>query len=404
MEFKSEMQSGEIRSAMREFLSAFESFKAANDERLAALEQKKDDAVLGEKVARIDRALTEQKSALDRLALAAQRAPLGRNAETNEKKAAIGRYMRSGDASAIEALQVKSLNAGADAEGGYLAPDETERAIVKAVRDISPIRQIATTREIGSNVFRKPVSIGGAAAGWVGETGARVETAASTIAALDFPTMELYAMPAASQALLDDAVIDVEQWLAEEVQDEFAAQETAAFVAGDGIARPKGFLSYPKVAEAARGQGEIGYVASGADGAFAANPADALLDLIYAPRQSYRANGRFVLNRRTLTQIRKFKDAEGNYLWQPAPDAATPSRLLGYPVTEAEDMPAIAADSYSVAFGDFERGYLIVDRLGIRILRDPYSAKPYVLFYVTKRVGGAVQNFDAIKLLKFAAS
>jgi HK97 family phage major capsid protein len=217
--------------------------------------------------------------------------------------------------------------------------------------------------------------------------------------------MELYAMPAASQTLLDDAVVDVEQWLADEVQGEFAAQETNAFVNGDGVSRPRGFLSYTNVAEAVRTGSEIGYLATGAAGAFAAaNPADTLLDLIYAPKQAFRANGRFVMNRKTLSMVRKFKDADGNYLWQPALAAGAPSTLFGYPVTEAEDMPDIGANAYPIAFGDFARGYLIVDRQGVRILRDPYSAKPYVLFYTTKRVGGGVQNFDAIKLLKFAAS
>ena len=404
MEIKSEGQPGEIRSAMRDFLSAFESFKSANDERLAALETKREDTLLNEKVARIDKALVDQKAALDRIALAAQRPALCENAQAQERKAAIARYMRQGDSTLINELQGKSLNAGVDAEGGYLAPEETERAIVKAVRDISPIRQIASVREIGANLFRKPVSIGGAAAGWVGETAARVETAASTITAVDFPTMELYAMPAASQTLLDDAFIDIEQWLADEVQDEFAAQETQAFVNGDGIARPKGFLSYVKTPDATRASNEIGYIATGADGAFGANPADKLLDLIYAPKQSYRAGGRFVLNRRTLSQIRKFKDADGNYLWQPGVGAGQPSTLFGYPVSETEEMPDVGAGAFAVAFGDFARHYLIVDRQGVKILRDPYSAKPYVLFYTTKRVGGGVQDFAAVKLLKFSVN
>ena len=209
----------------------------------------------------------------------------------------------------------------------------------------------------------------------------------------------------ASQTLLDDAVVDIEQWLADEVQGEFAAQESAAFVAGDGVARPKGFLSYPIVEDGVRAAGEIGYLATGAAGAFAAgNPADTILDLIYAPKQAYRANGRFVLNRKTLSAVRKFKDADGNYLWQPSLAAGSPSTLFGYPVTEVEEMPDIAAGSHAIAFGDFARFYLVVDRQGVRILRDPYSAKPYVLFYTTKRVGGGVQNFEAVKLLKFSAA
>ena len=312
--------------------------------------------------------------------------------------------MRTGDQNTLAAPEVRSLSAGSDPDGGYLAPEETESVINAAVRDISPLRQIASVRQIGANSYRKPVSTTGSAAGWVGETEARPETASPTLAAVDFPTMELYAMPATTQALLDDAIVNVEQWIADEVQSEFAAQEGEAFVSGDGINRPTGFLAYPKVADTTQNWGSLGYIATGVDGDFGAGPMDALLDLVHAPRQAFRANGKFVMNRSVVGALRKFKDADGNYLWQPAPAANGRSTLLGYEVVEAEDMPDIGTNSYSVAFGDFTRGYLIVDRVGIRILRDPFSAKPYVLFYTTKRVGGGVQHFDAIKLLKFAAS
>jgi len=405
METKHRNPNGEIRGAMRDFLTAFESFKQSNDERLAAIEKKKEDPLLSDKVERISKAISDQKAALDRMALASHRPAIAPAREDDEKKQAILSYMRKGDATALNALERKSLNAGNDAEGGYLAPEPTERVIAAAVRDISPIRQIASVREIGATSFKKPVSLGGGVAGWVGETGGRVETASPALSSIDFPTMELYAMPAASQTLLDDAVVDIEQWLADEVQGEFAAQETDAFVNGDGVNRPRGFLSYAKTAEAVRSGNEIGFIATGAAAGFAAtNPADTLLDLIYAPKQAFRANGRFVMNRKTLSAVRKFKDADGNYLWQPALAAGAPSTLFGYPVTEAEDMPDIGAGAFPIAFGDFNRGYLIVDRQGVRILRDPYSAKPYVLFYTTKRVGGGVQNFDAIKFLKMATA
>jgi len=400
--------SADVRGAMRDFLGAFEQFKGANDQRLKSLEKKrKDDVVLRDKIDRINKAVTEQKATMDRISLQGRRPHLQGTEPvfSDERKTAFLRYMRAGDATAVASLEAKSLSAGTEAEGGYLAPEVTERIIAAAIRDISPIRQIASVREIGSISFKKPVSLGDGAAGWVGESGARIETAAPTLSAIDFPTMELYAMPAASQTLLDDAVVDIEQWLADEVQTEFAVQESAAFVGGDGVNQPRGFLSYTIVENSAKGVSELGYVATGADGDFpASNPADVLLDLIYTPKQAYRANGRFVLNRSVLAQLRKFKDADGNYLWQPSSQAGEPARLMGYPVTEAEDMPDIASDSHSIAFGDFRRGYLIVDRVGVRVLRDPYSAKPYVLFYTTKRVGGGVQDFDAIKLLKFSAS
>ena len=211
-------------------------------------------------------------------------------------------------------------------------------------------------------------------------------------------------MPAATPAILDDALVDLEQWLAEEVRDVFAEAEGRAFVLGDGVNKPRGFLDYEVAAVGSESWGKLGFVATGVSGGFSASdPADALIDLIYAPKRSYRAKGRFVMNRATVSAVRKFKDADGQYIWQPAQSAGQSASLMGYPVTEAEDMPDIGANSFSIAFGDFERGYLVVDRQGVQVLRDPYSAKPYVLFYTTRRVGGGVQDFDAIKLLKFAA-
>lgn len=390
------------RAAMHEVMAAFEAFKAANDERLMQLEAKKADPLLEEKVARIDAALNAAQGRLERLTAEGRRPALGegRIVVPDEQKAAFYGYMKSGT---VPALEAKSLSEGGT--GGYVVPPETERAIERRLAMTSPMREIATVRTIGSNIFKKPVSTAGVTAGWVAETDARPETTAPTLAVLDFPAADLYANPAATQALLDDAFINLDEWLAAECEDAFAAQETDAFVNGDGTNKPKGFLAYTVVANASQTWGQIGYVASGGAGAFAAtDPVDALVDLIYAPKAQYRAGGRFVMNRRTAAAIRKFKDADGNYIWQPATQPGAPSTLLGYPVTDIEQMPDIAANSYSIAFGDFAKGYLIVDRAGVRVLRDPYSAKPYVLFYTTKRVGGGVQNFDAIKLLKFAAS
>jgi HK97 family phage major capsid protein len=217
--------------------------------------------------------------------------------------------------------------------------------------------------------------------------------------------MELYAMPAATLTLLEDAAVNIDVWLAQEVEQVFATQEGAAFVAGDGNNKPKGFLSYNTVANSSYSWGNIGYIASGSTGAFpTSNPSDVLVDLTYTVNAGYRQNAVFVMNRKTQSAIRKFKDTTGNYLWQPPTQAGGKASLMTFPVIEAEDMPDIAANSLSIAFGDFNRGYLVVDRAGVTVLRDPYTAKPYVLFYTTKRVGGGVQDFDAIKLLKFAAS
>ena len=212
-------------------------------------------------------------------------------------------------------------------------------------------------------------------------------------------------MPAATATLLDDSAVNIDEWIASEVELTFAVQEGAAFVGGDGSNKPKGFLNYATVDNSAWTWGKIGTIASGAAGAFPAeDPSDVLVDAIYALKAGYRQNGAFVMNRKTQATIRKFKDSGGAYLWQPPAQAGGRASLMTFPLVEAEDMPDIAADSLSIAFGDFRRGYLVVDRLGVRVLRDPYSAKPYVLFYTTKRVGGGVQDFDAIKLVKFSAS
>jgi HK97 family phage major capsid protein len=398
----------DVNAACGEVMRAFEAFKETNDDRLSQLERRSSaDPVTTDKLARIDRALDDTKRIVDDLALKSARPHLGgpaaRATSSLQHKAAFDAYVRRGDATSLRDIEAKALSVGTDADGGYLVPDELERSVNRGVRNVSPIRAIAGIRQVSSSVYKKPFSITGAEAGWIAEAAARPETDSPTLAELSFPTMELYAMPAATSALLDDSAVNIEEWIAEEVRDSFAQQEGTAFVTGNGTAKPKGFLDYTKVAQGSWSWGNIGFILSGADGAFpGTDPGDKLIDLVYAVKSGYRANGTFVFNRATQAVIRKMKDGEGNYLWQPAAKAGDASTLMGFPVAESEDMPNIAADSYSIAFGDFRRGYLIVDRVGIRILRDPYSAKPYVLFYTTKRVGGGVQDFDAIKLLKFA--
>ncbi|MDE2182884.1 MAG: phage major capsid protein [Alphaproteobacteria bacterium] len=410
MELESKaLASPDIKDAFEEFLRAFEAFKEANDNRLGELESHSADVVTEEKVERINRALDEQKRTLDALTLEAARPAIAAERKSapaaREHKAAFERYVRKGDASGLDALELKALSAGSNADGGYTVPLEIEQTIDRVMAKVSPLRAIASVRQIGSQVYRKPIATAGAATGWVAETDARPQTGTPTLSAIDYPTMELYAMPAATQTLLDDSQVDLEQWLAGEVQSVFAEQEGAAFISGNGTTQPKGLLAETKVADASWTWGNLGYIASGADGAFASSdPADALVTLAYAPKQGYRANGAWLMNRKTESVIRRFKDGQNNYIWQPGAAAGQPATLFGYPVAEAEDMPDIASGAYAIAFGDFARGYLIVDRIGLRVLRDPYSAKPYVLFYTTKRVGGGVQNYEAVKLMKFAAS
>jgi len=390
---ETKMASSEASALTADLMAAFEAYKQANDARLAEIEAKGGaDTLTSEKLARIDRRLNELavKSAAPTLT------PGKGFEDTDPRREAWTRYLRAGDESGLARLDTKSLEAGTPEQGGYIAPPELDRLIEARLQVASPMRAIATVRQTSAGVFKKPVGLGATAA-WAAETAARTETASPNLSLLEFPAGELYAMPAATQTLLEDAYADVDEWLADEVEAAFAAQESAAFVSGDGASKPKGFLDYTIVAEASHAWGQIGSVA----GDFAqADAADQLIDLVYTPKSQFRANGRFVMNRRTVSAVRKLKDADGRYIWQPGAngEAAT---VMGYPVTEVEDMPDIGAGNAAIAFGDFRRGYLIVDRQGARVLRDPFSAKPYVLFYTTKRVGGGVQNFDAIKVMVF---
>jgi HK97 family phage major capsid protein/HK97 family phage prohead protease len=382
----------DVSAAFEDFMSAFEHYKQSNDERLAEIERRGGtDVITEEKMARIDLALDEQKRTLDALLVKRARPDLGRGAaQPSAVRQAFDAYVRRGDEAGLRQSELKAMSAGSDPDGGYLVPDELDSEIGRRLSELSPIRSIATVRQVSGAVLKKPFALNGMATGWVGETDDRPQTAAPQLAELQFPTMELYAMPAATASLIEDSAVDIEGWIASEVEAAFAEQEGAAFVAGDGANKPRGFLDYPSVADSGWSWGNLGFVATGAAGAFGTDPSDRLVELIYALKAGHRQNGRFVMNRKTQALIRKFKDADGNYLWMPPAGAGQAASLMGFPVVEAEDMPDVAANALALAFGDFRRGYLVVDRTGVRILRDPYSAKPYVLFYTTKRVGGGV--------------
>lgn len=382
---------GSNKAVMAEMLAVFEAYKNANDARLDEIEAKGSaDTLLTEKLQRLDKRI-------DDLSLKAA-APDAGQAEgaVREPHDGWARYLRHGDESGVAQLDTKALAASSDDQGGYAVPPELDRLIESRLMRSTPMRQIAAVRQTSSNVYRKPVSLG-IGARWSNETSLRVETATSGFSLLEIPAGELYALPAATQNLLDDAYADIDAWLADEVEIAFSNQESIAFVSGDGTNKPKGFLDYPIVSDASQNWGQIGSI----DGDFTqADAADQLIDLIHAPKAQFRSNARFVMNRQTAAVVRKLKDADGRYLWAPG-SSAEAATILGYPVTEMEHMPDIASGDSAIAFGDFQRGYLITDRQGARVLRDPYSNKPYVMFYTTKRVGGGVQNFDAIKLMTF---
>ena len=392
--------------------NAFEEFKATNDQLIKAKADGKSVESLEAKLAKIDAELgkiADVKSEIEALEKRMNRpgAPGEADKARAEHKAAFQKFMRKGDDSNLGDLQRKAYNITTDADGAYAVPEEIDRDILAKLVDVSPIRQIATVRAVGTSDYKKLVNIHGTASGWVDEDDARTATDSSQFAQVTPFMGELYAYPQATQQMLEDVFFNAEAWIGEEVATEFARAEGAAFVSGDGTKKPKGFLAYTTAATAdsARAFGTLEHVATGVAADWAAsNPQDILLTLVYKLKAGYRGNARWVMNKGILAEVRKWKDTTGNYIWRPGLEAGQPDTLLGYGITEAEDMPAKAANALPIAFGDFSRGYLIVDRAGVRVLRDPYSAKPYVLFYTTKRVGGGVQNFDAIKVMKFAAS
>ena len=402
----------DVAGAFADFNRAFVAFRQTNDERLGQIETRlSSDVITEEKLTRIDRALDESKRRMDGVILDRTRPKLaagsnvGDDTQLREHKAAFRTYMRGGDASGLQAIEAKAMSVGSGADGGFLVPVPAEQEILRRMTVISPIRALANVTAISGAQLKKAFSFAGPASGWVGEADPRPQSANQQLSDLSFPAMELYAMPAATQTLLDDAIVNIEQWIADEVHTVFAEQEATAFVNGNGVNKPTGFLNYTKIAQTAWSNGKTGYVPTGVAGGFAAsNPSDILFDSIYALKAGYRQNATFLMNRKTQSAIRKFKATTGEYLWAPPSVLGAPATLLSFPLMEAEDMPDVAAGSFSIAIGDFRRGYVVVDRVGIRTLRDPYSSKPYVLFYTTKRVGGGIQDFDAIKLVKFDVS
>ncbi len=317
------------------------------------------------------------------------------------RSAFVDGYLRRG----LEG-EIKSFNAVNPGDGGYALPREIDAVIDATLKAVSPIRAVANVVRVGTAGYRKLVTQNGVISGWAAENQARPETGTPVFNEIVPSFGDLYANPAATQAMLDDAQFDVEAWLAGEIANEFAKAEGTAFVNGNGTNKPKGFLTYANTAVADTGRpfGTLQYVASGAAGAFATNPQDKLVDLVQTLRAPYRQGAVWVMNAATLATVRKFKDSTGAFIWQPGLTQGASALLLGYPVIESEDMPDIAASSLSIAFGNFQAGYLIAERAETNIIRDPFTNKPFVHFYATKRIGGAVSNSEAIKLLKFSIS
>lgn len=378
----------EVTSALRAFVSEFKGFQ---DNMHSKLKQQE-----------------ERLTMLDRKSLMTGRPALSTAAEIEAPhQKAFAAYLRSGDEDALRGLELegKALSTSVNTDGGFLVDPETSEAIKSVLKSTASIRSIAQVVTVEATSFDVLIDHTDIGSGWANEATDTVETGTPSIDRISIPLHELSAMPKASQRLLDDSAFDVEGWLAERISDKFLRAEASAFVNGDGIDKPMGILTHAQIDDANWGWGNIGYIATGTDGDFdAVNPSDAILDLVYALGAQYRANATFVMNSKTAGAVRKMKDADGRFLWSDGLAAGEPARLLGYPVLIAEDMPDIASGADAIAFGDFAAGYTVAERPDLRVLRDPFSAKPHVLFYATKRVGGDVSDFAAIKLLKFAVS
>ena len=342
----------------------------------------------------------EVKTRLEKVSRAAARPALaGSDMASPELKGFVDGYLRSGRTG-----ELKSVTGAIAADGGFAVPREIDAMIAAQLKTVSPIRAIAQVVQTGTAGYRKLITNSTAASGWVSETGTRPETVTSKFNEIVPPSGELYANPSASQAMLDDAAFNLEEWLAGEIANEFARAEGAAFVNGTGTNQPKGFLTQPTAltTDATRAFGTLQHVVSGAAAGFDPAPELKLIDLVHSLRSGHRQGAVFVMNSKTLAAVRKLKAADGTFLWQPGIYENAPARLLGYPVVEAEDMPDVAANTLPIAFGNFKNGYLIAERKTTTILRDPYTNKPYVNFYATKRIGGQVLDSDAIKLLKIS--
>ncbi|WP_323764897.1 phage major capsid protein [Marinovum sp.] len=374
----------EMKTAVGGFVSELKAFRAEIETRVQKQEEK--------------------MTMFERKTLAAARPALAATDYDAPHQKAFDAYLRSGDDDGLRGLELdhKSLSTAVNSDGGYLVDPQMSETIRAVLHSGASIRAVATVVNVEATSYDVLVDTTDLGAGWASETAATAETGTPTIDRITIPLHELSALPKASQRLLDDAAFDIESWLAGRIAEKFARAEAAAFVTGDGIDKPTGFLTHPVVDNEIWDWGNIGYVPTGSDGAL--GNGDAIIDLVYALGAEYRANGTFVMNSKTAGEVRKLKDGDGRFLWSDGLAAGEPARLLGYPVLIAEDMPDIASGADAIAFGDFAAGYTVAERPDLRVLRDPFSAKPNVLFYATKRVGGDVSDFAAIKVLRFAVS
>ncbi|MGC5889701.1 phage major capsid protein [Enterobacter roggenkampii] len=399
------VEAKDVEQVAQELQVKFDDFRSKNDKRIDALESEK--GKLAGEVETLNEKLTELdnlKSDLE-AELAAIKRPGGspqQSKAATEHKTAFMQFMRKGDDDGLRDLERKALQVGSDEDGGYAVPEELDRSILTLLQDEVVMRQEASVITVGGSDYKKLVNVGGTASGWVGETDPRPATDASKLKLIEPFMGEIYGNPQATQKMLDDVFFNAEAWINSELATEFSEQEEIAFTIGDGTKKPKGFLAYASSLESDKDRafGTLQHIQSGSA---AAVTADSIIQLVYTLRKTHRNGAKFMMNNNSLFKIRMLKDTEGNYLWRPGLELGQPSTLVGYGIAENEQMPDIAADAKAIAFGNFKRGYIIVDRIGTRVLRDPYTNKPYVGFYTTKRTGGMLADSQAIKLLKIGA-
>jgi HK97 family phage major capsid protein len=401
----------ELQKKLDELGSAFEQFKKTNDERLNEIKAKgQASAATEEKLSKVEGHITKLEASIEAMTKALNRT--GNGAEETEEsknkkelqayKSACREFMRKGVALPAEMQEFakKAMSVDSDDDGGFFVDPEMNGKITSTIFESSPVRQLAEVMTISSDSYKFLHDDDEAAAEWVGEVQARNETASPTIKELVIPVHELHASPKATQKLLDDAAVNLEAWLSGKVADKFARSEASAFISGNGVGKPKGILAYAN-ASAGFGKVEVSRTASAT-----ALAGDDLISVQHKLKEGYQKNASWLVNRLITGEVRKLKDSvSGQYLWQPGLREGTPNVLLGRPVYFASDLDStLAIDKYTAIYGDIKAGYLIVDRVGIRVLRDPYTAKPYVSFYTTKRVGGGVQNFEALKIMQQKAN
>ena len=398
----------EIKKILEEQGKAFEEFKKTNDARIEEIAKTgKASADTETKLAAINEIITAQKKEIDSLTMKANRPqidPEGLSEDEREHKSAINHYLRKGDDSKLKAIEQKTMRAGSDPDGGYFLPDATTAAIERVAAQTVAMRGLASVGTCGGGGWKQPVVTSGLSSSWLGETSTVSAATTQAIAEIAImPGIHSIDIPVYN-TMLEDSSFDLETWLMGEAEVAFAEGEDAGFITGTGVNKPRGIAAYPWIANSSYAWGSVGYIVTGKSSAFAdTNPANKLIDTVHALKPKYRNNGSWLMNDLTVAEVRKIQDGQGNYLWQPGLQAGTPDRLLNYPIAYSDNMADIGATSYSIAFGDFRAAYQIVDRRGITVLRNPYSTMGMTYFWITRRTGGGIKMFEAVKFLRFSA-